>query len=567
MTKFEALSKLGLNINATDEQIRIAYRTLVKKYHPDQFIEGSLEQKQAEEKMKEINEAKETLDKIFKNEKNIPYRQSSNSYQQTSINIEKYKRKMVEKLSRYNSNINNISELDEYYDKINMIILSFEALLFNVNNITLVNSFYDTCKDGILKVFDKLKKELFKKYGIDESKITETINYECNLEEFYKQLLKIKEKYDLKELYRKKIEQDLSDYKLRAGYDYLKGLIEISIDNILKRLKRNNYTNYEEELNKGKEEIDKIFEDYFSYLTQFNQIQEFLDNESLNDTKVLEIYTLFKNAWNYFNDHVSLYDTGENLGKINSLIEKYKRHKQLLKELESLNDTIKTIINNYNIALQSFTFPYDLEKAELATTLLNEVFSTIKQAELGFVPIESCKRLINLKFINYDDKSILNSIVGTNNSKNIYIRNCDAYTYDDIILGQVINEDEDNITMQGVDSFYSFKEETIDRTTFENTYISITSYIKNSNFCGYEDDYFTGRIILYHNDIYSLVFIPRSNVIHVKKNATFSNKFCNESLPFKNVNYLIDYIDDFFRKKVTTNKIRDDKDKKRGYFY
>ena len=154
-----------------------------------------------------------------------------------------------------------------------------------------------------------------------------------------------------------------------------------------------------------------------------------------------------------------------------------------------------------------------------------------------------------------------------NNSKNIYIRNCDAYTYGDIVLGQIINEDENTITMQGVDIFYNFKEEIIDRTSFKDTYIPITTYIKNSNFCGYEDDHFTGRIILYHSDIYSLVFIPKSNTIHVRKEATFSNKFCNESLPFKDINCLIDYIDDFFRKKAKINKKDDDKVKKRGYFY
>ena len=75
MTKIEALSKLGLNINATEEDIKKAYRSLVKKYHPDQFPEGSLEQKQAEEKMKEINAAKDALDKMEKNGKDNPYHQ------------------------------------------------------------------------------------------------------------------------------------------------------------------------------------------------------------------------------------------------------------------------------------------------------------------------------------------------------------------------------------------------------------------------------------------------------------------------------------------------------------
>ena len=563
MTKFEALSKLGLNINATDEQIKIAYRTLVKKYHPDQFIEGSLDQKQAEEKMKEINEAKNTLDKMKKNGEDIPFYQSSKNYQQYYMDIEKYKRKMVEKLSRYNSNINNISELDEYYDKINMIILSFAALLFNVNNITLVNSFYDTCKDGILKVFDKLKKELFKKYDIDESKITETINYECNLEEFYKQLLKIKEKYDLKEIYRKKIEQDLSDYKLRAGYDYLKGLIEISIDNILKRLKRNNYTNYEEELNKGKEEIDKIFEDYFSYLTQFNQIQEFLEGKNLDDAKIAEIYSLFKSAWNSFNEHISLYDTGENLKKINSLIEEYKKYQQHLIEYnEFISYASSSIINNYQNALNKFTLN-NLEKARLATATLSKICEIIGKIKSGAISVDKGKLLFEIKFESFDeDEKILNKIRGLDDSKGIYVLNNRGLNFGEVVIGIITKETDDYVVIQGIENISNnFKEKRIGKAIFKKMYMPLHLWLLNSNFSGMNSANYLYNIILYYNTQLCICYNEINDSINFRFNSTTTGKYNPDMEKFKNISYMIDKIEETLQKTIQNAK---EQTRKRG---
>ena len=51
---------LGVSRNASDDEIKKAYRELAKKYHPDNFPDVSLREL-AEEKMKEINEAYDML--------------------------------------------------------------------------------------------------------------------------------------------------------------------------------------------------------------------------------------------------------------------------------------------------------------------------------------------------------------------------------------------------------------------------------------------------------------------------------------------------------------------------
>lgn len=53
-------SVLGVNKNATDEEIKNAYRELARKYHPDNYQDNPLSEL-AGEKMKEINEAYDAI--------------------------------------------------------------------------------------------------------------------------------------------------------------------------------------------------------------------------------------------------------------------------------------------------------------------------------------------------------------------------------------------------------------------------------------------------------------------------------------------------------------------------
>jgi molecular chaperone DnaJ len=51
---------LGIKENASEAEIKKAYRDLVKKYHPDQYMNNPLS-KLAEEKLREVNEAYDSI--------------------------------------------------------------------------------------------------------------------------------------------------------------------------------------------------------------------------------------------------------------------------------------------------------------------------------------------------------------------------------------------------------------------------------------------------------------------------------------------------------------------------
>lgn len=81
---------IGVNINSTDEEIKLAYRELAKKYHPDNYADSPLREF-ADEKMREINSA---FDEIMNERRKNGYSQTTqssyqnaNSYSNTNSNF------------------------------------------------------------------------------------------------------------------------------------------------------------------------------------------------------------------------------------------------------------------------------------------------------------------------------------------------------------------------------------------------------------------------------------------------------------------------------------------------
>lgn len=77
---------LGVSKNATDDEIKTAYRNLARKYHPDNYVDNPLSDL-ASEKMKEINDA---YDEIVNSRKHSHSKKSDNTYGNYSTNNTKF---------------------------------------------------------------------------------------------------------------------------------------------------------------------------------------------------------------------------------------------------------------------------------------------------------------------------------------------------------------------------------------------------------------------------------------------------------------------------------------------
>jgi len=110
---------LGIKEDASEDEIKKAYRELVKKYHPDQYRDNPLSAL-AEEKLREVNEAYEYLMKqkqdYAKSDKN--YRETwSKTYNRS--NRENYHENGIYNNIRMHINNGNIKTAEELLDNLN----------------------------------------------------------------------------------------------------------------------------------------------------------------------------------------------------------------------------------------------------------------------------------------------------------------------------------------------------------------------------------------------------------------------------------------------------------------
>ncbi len=132
---------LGVSRNATDDEIRKAYRELVKKYHPDKYQDNPLADL-AEEKLREVNEA---YDQIM-NGRNASgaggaagYRTQGNS---------SYSGQNAAEFSEIRQDINS-GNLDAAQAKLNRIQTKNAEWIFLSGMISLKRGWYDDARSKI----------------------------------------------------------------------------------------------------------------------------------------------------------------------------------------------------------------------------------------------------------------------------------------------------------------------------------------------------------------------------------------------------------------------------------
>lgn len=100
---------LGIREGATVEEIKMAYKKLARKYHPDQYANNPLSDLAAE-KMKEINEA---YNYLMKNKESTYRSKYSNNWSNDTYNYDKIYAEIRSKI-----NMGNIHESEELLESI-----------------------------------------------------------------------------------------------------------------------------------------------------------------------------------------------------------------------------------------------------------------------------------------------------------------------------------------------------------------------------------------------------------------------------------------------------------------
>ena len=563
MTYFDALTKLNLNPNFTEEELKKAYRQLMKKYHPDLFINASIEeQKLAEEQSKEINEAYDIICKTIKGQNN-----SSNNNQNQDAK-KAYIDSLYNELLSFTSKT-DIPELREYDTAIRVVIKVFRAFTNTVgdeNYKSKINKLYYQHVASIKKEFENLKQEFYNKYGLNENEIPEVLNYNCSLDAFYNQLLNIERKYNIKRRLRTKLDQEILQYTNYAGYSKLKELVDLiknqTIEKILKdKTLRKSFRDNEESLSiktiiaKMHEEIKEAFATYHNYVIKINNLRETI--EKINNDNIKK---KFANLEEQFNKRASFTDIDRFLNELLVLIDEFiKKEEYKKKSMPLISKSYAKILNNYKRVIETLSSERDFKRIKIANKVFEDVLTSLQFIHLGEIKIDALIELEKVDFLSetkITQNLLLNSNLNRKEKTGIFIRKEDIKGANDVLIGKIIEMTSQKITLIGK-RFIGEGNSELTKEELETNYISIEEFLANSAFIG--DIYYEvnkENIILYGSGLVKIILNANTNKIEVTL-VNISKNYKNESSssliqPYKNKDYmlqeLIKYVDNIVRK-------------------
>lgn len=474
----KALAILGLSASYTETDLKRAYHKLMIEYHPDMNIGKSEEElRKAEEKAKDINAAYEFL-------------MNKRNYQTLDEIVSIYHKKLDKYIDFTLSN----SLLYNYYERIINIISTFTEKTEKCGSRGEVERLYQELEKKIIQVFDDLCIWYFKKEGID-LQYKEKLNYDCNLEEFYSQLEKIKEK-----VITKRIQSELIKYENYKGYEYLKPLIEFAcVNNCEVNVRK---VGIEEAIKMMHQEIQELFALYFNLLTRLNVIQQEIEENCLS-AQIKEQYDKIVQS---FNDGQALADTKKQLDSLEKEIEKEKSY---LLIVPFINSFFEQIFRKYNEKILQYQIGNDATKIYSLNNLMGFIIKVFELAKSGVISIDSLKLLEGLTFEDeLLDANIMASVYHSLtivNTSNIYLSKNKSG-----IFWYVLIEREGKLFLE-YKSWSGIREFSITEQELALQYISLEQFIEEMQRVG---EVRTGlgddRLILYATKDY-IVYLSSQN--------------------------------------------------------
>ena len=238
----KALSILGLSRTYTEEDLKRTYRKLIAKYHPDLYESKSENEKKfAEEKTKDINTAKELLEKRLKDKTSTNFRSTTRSNYKTSSNAanqryqtytymsELRKRKMelrkeiVDILDEINNIADNNDELLKHIkNQLQTSLGLFKNIIDIVNSVSELSDMQSKIYTKIINILNNYAKDYCKKHNITVDINTLENKSLKKLQEQLEELRKKKEEEtrNIKILEDVSLNFDISKFKLALMCQY-----------------------------------------------------------------------------------------------------------------------------------------------------------------------------------------------------------------------------------------------------------------------------------------------------------------------------------------------------------
>lgn len=353
MTVYEALEILEISGSYDEKELKIVYRKLAKKYHPDNFKDDK-ERIKAEEKLKDINLAYETL---LNSKDRSDYQENIdvvfNYMMERKWVLENYQFKKYEQI------------FPNYAFYMHEVIMNFSSKTYNT--VSEVDSNYLSALTKIIIVYKDFEKEFYEKNGINKDEVTETINYNCSFDELYEKLLEIKEKYSIENVLLRKIEELTEKYKYYAGYDIARAEIDVTMENVYNKI----FEWYHQHL----ENFDDMVKRYFNniddvvamLISQAFYLQDKINNlkdrvEKTDDDEIDEEYINLKTN----------FDEGQLFSKTSDEINMIEEMIIIKGHIGELRNAVQ---QNYK---KQFISEKDVHKEIMITSTYNKVFDYIK---------------------------------------------------------------------------------------------------------------------------------------------------------------------------------------------
>ena len=200
-----------------------------------------------------------------------------------------------------------------------------------------------------------------------KKKVTNRVNYNCSFDEFYEQLLSIKEKYSIENEFLRKIEVLTEKYKYYAGYDIAKAEIDTTMKNAYNKILEWHHQNLEDFSDKVKDYFNDINEEIAMLISQAfylqNKINDLKDKvEKTDDDEIVQEYINLKTN----------FDEGQLFSKTNDEI-------NMIEEMIIIKDHIgelrRAVHQDY---IKQFISEKDAHKKIIITSTYKEVFDYIK---------------------------------------------------------------------------------------------------------------------------------------------------------------------------------------------